>query len=296
VFYIALHAKNDSKFIEYKKRLIKTWNEIAPRYHNRWAKNGNGPFKSTPELVKAAQIKRGHTVLDLACGTGAVTRAVLSKVGPYGVVIGIDSSQTAIKIAKKQNKNKNLDFILADAENFSFKVRFNAVTCQYALFFFPNARKALSNVRRCMKKGGTLALTVHGGGNTVPFFSSITDVVTKYVADYYPAGAPSLDRFGNRTELRKVVTAAGFSNIKLTQFTFKYSPGTFAEYWSNYLRYLATPLKQKIQRLERKQLRKMRSEVKQNTMPYTTKSGKIVFPWTVLILTAKNPHTLAKSR
>ena len=46
------------------------WNEVAPYYHKRWAKNEIGPFNVTKELVKSAKIKPGQRVLDLACGTG----------------------------------------------------------------------------------------------------------------------------------------------------------------------------------------------------------------------------------
>ncbi|WP_268541489.1 class I SAM-dependent methyltransferase [Candidatus Nitrosotenuis cloacae] len=277
-----------SNSMEYKKRIIKTWNEIAPRYHNRWARGDVGPFKSTSELVSMAGIKSGDHVLDLACGTGVVTKRILLKVGPRGHVVGVDSSSTAIRIAKKWTKMKNLDLVIADAEHIDFNKKFDAVTCQYAIFFFPNTQKALQNAKRCLKKCGTIALSVHGSGSSVPFFSSILDVVPKFIPDYVPAG-PSFDRFGTREELRRAAARAGFSSIKIRQFQFEYSPGTFSNYWSNYMRYLATPLKQKIRKLTGAQLAQMREQIKQNTIPYTRRDGKIVFPWKVLILTAKKP-------
>ncbi|HSA97906.1 MAG TPA: methyltransferase domain-containing protein, partial [Candidatus Nitrosotenuis sp.] len=126
---------------EYKKRLIKTWNEVAPRYHKRWAKNNIGPFRSSSELVRLANIRPGYTVLDLACGTGAVTKRIAARVGTSGKVVGVDSSISAIKIAKKEINNKtNLDFVLSDAEFIKFNKKFDVVTCQYAMFFFPNAQ------------------------------------------------------------------------------------------------------------------------------------------------------------
>src|SRR5574338_207997 len=136
------------KHIEYKKRMITTWNEVAPRYHKRWAGKGVGPFQSTQKLVQMAKIKPGNLVLDLACGTGAVTQLVLRKVGKSGRVIGIDSSKTALTIAKKSIRAKNVDFAVFDAESFGFNCKFDVVTCQYALFFFPHATKALVNIKK----------------------------------------------------------------------------------------------------------------------------------------------------
>lgn len=276
-----------AKSAEYKKKMITTWNEIAPRYHKRWAGKNIGPFQSTQKLVSVAKIRSGHSVLDLACGTGAVTRLALGKIG-NGHVIGIDSSITALKIAKKTIPHKNVDFAIFDAENFSFNQKFDAVTCQYALFFFPNAKKALTNIKKSLKKNGTLALVVHGAGDTVPYFSAILDSVEKFIPDYLTSGAPDLDRFGTKISLQKAIKSVGFSKVVVKEHTFWYSPGSFSNYWNNYLKYLAKPLRQKLGKLNTKQKRELREMVKQKTVPYT-KNGTIKFPWKVLIVSAKNP-------
>ena len=62
------------KHSEYKQRNIKIWNEVAPRYHKRWASVSKGPFQSTTKLIDLVKINKGNTVLDLACGTGVVTK------------------------------------------------------------------------------------------------------------------------------------------------------------------------------------------------------------------------------
>ncbi|MGI0004554.1 MAG: class I SAM-dependent methyltransferase [Candidatus Nitrosotenuis sp.] len=281
-------VNSHSNSIEYKRRLIKTWNEIAPRYHKRWAKEGIGAFQSTTKLVTTARLGNGDRVLDLACGTGAVTKKILKKIGKGGHVIGVDSSSSAIKIAKKWASSKNVDFVVSDAENLHFNEKFDVITCQYALFFFPNASKVLQNVKHCLKKSGTLALAVHGAGDSVPYFSSILDVVTKFISDYIPLGAPDLDRFGTKVRLKKAITDAGFTNIKIKEFVFSYSPGTFSRYWNDYLKYLAKPLREKIDRLPHTKQSQMREQIAQKTLAYT-KNGKITFPWKVLMLTATKP-------
>lgn len=282
-------SNSKSMSIEYKKRLIKTWNEIAPRYHKKWAKHKVGPFQSTTKLVLAAHLRRGHRVLDLACGTGIVAKEILSKIGHTGHIVGVDSSISAIKIAKRWlNGNSNIDFVIADVENLYFNEKFDVVTCQYALFFFPNADIVLQNIKHCLKKGGNLAIAVHGARDSVPYFSSVIDVATKFIPDYLPPGAPDLDRFGTKSHLRKAVHDAGFTNIKINEFVFSYSPGTFAQYWSDYLKYLAKPLKEKIDKLTPTQKSQMRKQVKEKTQPYT-KNEKIIFPWKVLVLRATKP-------
>ena len=274
---------------DYKKRNITIWNEVAPRYHKRWASISQGPFASTSKLVQLLDIKKGDRVFDLACGTGVVTKKIRQKVGNSGFVIGGDTSVRAIKIAKKwTNSKSNLDFVNVDAENFHFSKKFNVITCQYALFFFPNAQKALKNMKKHLQKDGKLGITVHGAAQKVPFFSSIFDAVTEFIPDYVPPGAPDLDRFGTKTALRNEVKKGGFSKICVQDFNFNFNPGKFENYWQNYLKYVAKPLKEKLDTLDRKQRRELNDRVRENVKPFIQKDKTIKFPWEVLILTAKN--------
>ena len=273
---------------EYKQRNMKIWNEIAPRYHKRWASVNKGPFQSTKKLIELVKINKNDMVLDVACGTGVVTKQIQKKVGNAGHVIGVDTSTTAIKIAKKCNeKIKNLDFVNIDAENFSFSKKFDIITCQYALFFFPNAQKALKNMKNSLKKSGKIGISVHGSKDNVPFFNSILDSAIKYIPDYVPVGTPNLDRFGTKSALKAEVRKAGFSNIVVKEFIFNYSPGKFEDYWNNYIKYIAKPLKEKLNGLEYSKRKEFKESVKEKTKQYTKKNGEILFPWQVLILTAK---------
>nr|WP_255465075.1 methyltransferase domain-containing protein [Nitrosopumilus sp. b3] len=276
------------KSLEYKKRNMSIWNEVAPRYHKRWASVSEGPFQSTSKLVELVNISKGDSVLDVASGTGVVTKEIRKKVGSLGYVIGADTSSTAINIARKWNgKKSNLDFLNIDAENFSFSKKFDIITCQYALFFFPNASKALKNMRNSLKKSGKIGISVHGKREKVPFFSNILDSVTKFIPDYIPPGSPDLDRFGTKSALREEISKAGFSKISVKEFVFHYSPGKFEDYWKNYIKYVAKPLKTKLDELESSKRKELKEMVKEKTSQYTKKDGNILFPWQVLILTAK---------
>jgi len=276
------------KSYEYKKRNMKIWNEVAPRYHKRWATASKGPFQSTKKLVSSLEIKKGDNILDVASGTGVVTKLLKQKIGKTGYVIGADTSTNAIKVAKKWNeKAQNLLFVNADAENFSFKEKFDVITCQYALFFFPNSQKALKNMRNSLKKDGKLGISVHGHPNRVPYFDCIFEAVTQYIPNYVPPGTPDFDRFGTKKQLKDEIKKVGFSKIKVNDYDFPYSPGTFEQYWKNYLRYIAKPVKEKLDKLKKSQRNELKEMVRQNTKPYTKKDGTIKFPWEVLILTAK---------
>ena len=107
---------------KYKQRNITIWNEVAPRYHKRWASINQGPFQSTSKLIQLLEVNKGDLVLDLACGTGVVTKNIRQEIGNLGYVVGGDTSITAIKTAKKWiGSQLNLDFVNIDAENLTFQ-------------------------------------------------------------------------------------------------------------------------------------------------------------------------------
>lgn len=294
--------------IEYKRQNIARWNEIAPRYHKRWVSTSRkgtsstkqkistttthaGPLRATSRLVQQVNAKSGDTALDVACGTGIVTRRLGQKVGKKGRVVGADMSMTALSIANRWNRDMhNIEFVNADAENLSFlNERFDLITCQYALFFFPDAAKALRAMRNKLKDSGTLGILVHGHIDRVPYHGSILDAVTQFIPNYTPPGTPALDRYSTEPALIREVKKAGFTDITVEAHTLWHTLDSFEEYWGNYLRYISRSDRQKLDTLTRQQRSDLKQAVRDNVLPYTNKkSGRIRFPWEVLILTARH--------
>ena len=283
--------KNASKLIskfnptEYKKRNIQIWNEMALRYHQRWASIDVGPFQSSNRLIELSGIKEGDFVIDFACGTGVVTKKISDKVNKKGMVVGIDSSKNAIDIARKWCTAKNTYFIVSDVEKIGLKTKFDVMTCQYALFFFPDAQNVLKRAKLLLKDHGKIAITVHGNKKNVPYFNCILDEITKVIPDYMPENSLDLERFGTISSMKKIILESGFVNEKIKELTFTYSPGTFQEFWENYLRYVPIIQKKKIEKLTKNDLESIRENVKENTRKFE-KNGKIVFPWKVLVAVA----------
>ena len=61
---------------QYKITTKANWNTVASEYHYNWADKKIGPFKSTTEIVKVANIKSDDKILDVACGTGVVSKEI----------------------------------------------------------------------------------------------------------------------------------------------------------------------------------------------------------------------------
>ena len=77
------------------------------------------------------QISDGSSFLDLACGTGILTREIAEKF-PSAKIVGIDITKSYLDVAK-QNSNSfdNISFILDDAEEFKLDLKFDYITASY---------------------------------------------------------------------------------------------------------------------------------------------------------------------
>jgi ubiquinone/menaquinone biosynthesis C-methylase UbiE len=115
-------------------------------------------FDRERELIeRAAELRPGHTLLDLACGPGIYSRPFARRVAP-GVVVGLDLSPAMLRHARRRacaESVANLALVRGDALHLPFADGcFDAVNCCGALHLFPDVDLALREVRRVLKYGG----------------------------------------------------------------------------------------------------------------------------------------------
>jgi SAM-dependent methyltransferase len=110
-----------------------------------------------PHLVEAAGVAPGQAVLDVACGTGVVARAAADRMGGRGRVVGTDLNEGMLAVAGRLRPD--IEWRQADAADLPFEDgSFDAVLCQSALMFFPDRVRALGEMARVARAGGTVAV------------------------------------------------------------------------------------------------------------------------------------------
>ena len=119
--------------------------------------------------IGLAGLKPGNMVLDVCCGTGASAIPAARAVAPNGRVIGVDLAPGLLDLARKKAP-PNAEFRHADFEQVYFRgASFDAVVCQFGIFFFPDMNEALKKMWRFVRPGGVLAITVWGPGAFEPY-------------------------------------------------------------------------------------------------------------------------------
>jgi ubiquinone/menaquinone biosynthesis C-methylase UbiE len=104
------------------------------------------------------------TVLDVATGKGAAVLPCARKVGPDGRVAGVDLSATILQEADRAvcaAGLANVEFRRMDAERLEFPDgAFDAITCAFSLFLFPDLDAALREMYRVCKPGGSVGVSI----------------------------------------------------------------------------------------------------------------------------------------
>ena len=105
------------------------------------------------KVVRATGLGPGGRALDLACGTGTLTRDLAKKVGPEGYVLGVDFSREMLRAARPA---PNVEYRLGDATDLEDvpSGAFDAATIAYGARNIPDLDALFSEMARTLKPGG----------------------------------------------------------------------------------------------------------------------------------------------
>ncbi len=172
-------------------------------------------FGQWPEkLINAAEVKQGDKVLDVACGTGVVARALLKAVGETGKVTGIDINEGMLAVADRMTPE--VDWINAPAENLPFDDEtFDSVFCQFALMFFVDRAQALREMHRVLKPGGKMVIAVWDSLDTTPGYFEVVNMLHRLFGDDAANALRSPFNLGNTATLNGVFADAGYENAEI---------------------------------------------------------------------------------
>jgi SAM-dependent methyltransferase len=164
-------------------------------------------------LLDAAGVGPNLKSLDLCCGQGNVSAALL---GRDCEVVGIDFSPAMLAFARVRAPKAT--FVEADAQNIPFaNAEFDVVVSNFGICHVPDQPRALAEVRRVLRSGGRLAMTVWCGPEASPCFAAVYGAVKAHGDPRVstPVG-PDFHLFARRELATKLLSDAGFSNVAAT--------------------------------------------------------------------------------
>lgn len=112
-------------------------------------------FKEGLTLIEELTPQIKDKVLDIGCGTGRLSQVLGERVGPEGVVVGVDPDKDRIKVAieEKESGKTNLIFVVADDQSFP-EDQYDMVFCSNVIHWIKDKEKVFDRVYKNLRPGG----------------------------------------------------------------------------------------------------------------------------------------------
>jgi SAM-dependent methyltransferase len=181
-------------------------------YQEKFVPGLFAPWSS--QTIAAADIGSGDHVLDIACGSGVVTRDIAAITGADRPPVGLDLSRGMLAVA--HSLEPGIDWRLGDACCLPFAdAGFDRVVCQFGLMFFADRVTALREMLRVLKPGGRIALVVWDSLSSNPGFADMVEVLARKAGSEAAAALTAPFCLGNRESLYDLAGQAGLRDVDL---------------------------------------------------------------------------------
>jgi ubiquinone/menaquinone biosynthesis C-methylase UbiE len=167
-------------------------------------------------VVEMVEAGPGDRVLDVACGTGALSRVLARRVGGSGRVVGLDPNPAMLEVAGAQPPpgGAEIEFVQGSAEQLPFSDgEFSLVTCQQGLQFVSDRVPALAEFRRVLGPAGRAGIACWSDLAASAGFRALAEGLAEQIGP--EAGRMMAAPFvlSDPAELRILLEQAGFSGI-----------------------------------------------------------------------------------
>lgn len=165
----------------------------------------------------------GERVLELAAGTGIVTKELLGALPPRAALVATDLAEPMLAVARSHvAPDPRVTFQQADACSLPFAdASFDAIACQFGVMFFPDRVKAMQEARRVLKPGGRYIFNVWDSLEHNPIPRVVQETARGAFTQDPPQFLTNLP-YGwfDRTEIERVVRAGGFARCEIATVEF----------------------------------------------------------------------------
>jgi SAM-dependent methyltransferase len=276
---------------ENEKSSLSAWKESAP-FWAQYAKIIRTMFAPiTKALVSDAEITSGQRVLDIAGGSGEPSLSIADLVAPSGSVFYTDAIHEMAMATRRSAFELNLTslaFTQCVGEQLPFPSRsFDAVVSRLGVMLFNDPAAAIREMLRVAKPNAHVAMAVWCSSRANPFFSVVTDVVSRYVAPTpEDPDAPGAFRFAEQGKLANLVKELGGNDVNehLLKFSLvaPIDPRQFWELRSQ----MSETLRTKLGTLSSDSLSQLSKDIEGAAGAYY-ESGRMTFPAEVWIVSGR---------
>ncbi len=160
-------------------------------------------------------LHEGERVLDVACGTGIVTRVAAERFDHVGKIVGLDRNPAMLDVAR-DNEPSNVSVEWREGDMCALPYpddSFDVVFCQQGMQYVPDKLTALREMHRVLGAGGRLVFTVWSAPH--PHTAALADALRHHVNAEAATSSLSASAWGDAETIRKFVDEVGFHAVEM---------------------------------------------------------------------------------
>ncbi len=167
-----------------------------------------------PILASAVGIRPSHRVVDVACGTGVLARAVAELLSD-GSVVGVDINEGMLDVVRR--RSPQIEWRCGPAEALPLADEsFDVAVCQFGLMFFEDQRAAIQEMVRVLRSGGRLAVAVWDSLENVPGYATMVELLQRLLGDQAANAFRAPFLLGEVDTLRSLFQTAGIADVEIS--------------------------------------------------------------------------------
>jgi SAM-dependent methyltransferase len=169
------------------------------------------------DLARRAAARKVTRVLEIAAGTGVVTRALDKALDDNATIVATDLNGAMVDEARKHNTRRPVEWRTADALSLPFPdASFDCVVCQFGVMFFPDRAQAFAEARRVLAPGGVFLFNVWDRIEE----NEVADEIGKALASLFPSDPPKFmartpHGYHDTDAIRRDLAAGGFPKAEI---------------------------------------------------------------------------------
>lgn len=171
-------------------------------------------------MLTCLGLSGGESILEIGCGTGAVTLPLAQAVGDRGRVVAVDISEPMLAVARQrlgESGMRNVTLLLGDAQVMPLeRAAFDIATSRMGVMFFADPVAAFRNVRSALKPDGRLVFACWAPLEENRHWLISYDIALRHL------GAPASEdakagplAFADPDYVRRILAEAGFAEIAI---------------------------------------------------------------------------------
>jgi ubiquinone/menaquinone biosynthesis C-methylase UbiE len=260
-----------------RAQLHAMWSGVAAAWESNVAFIDARGAQVTERMLELTRPQPGERVLELGCGPGGPGLDAARLVAPEGEVVLSDVAPEMTSIASARAgalgltnvTTRVLDLERIDEPDDSYDV----VLCREGLMLVPDPVRAAAEIRRVLRPGGRVALTVWGPRARNPWLEVVFDSVSEQLGTPTPPpGVPHPFSLDDAGRLAGVLAEGGLGDLAVTELATPYQAASVEEWWAR-TSALAGPLARKLAALPDPAADALRARAAQAIRRYQTPTG-----------------------